>query len=94
MWQSLDQGALEDVASPSPDVASTVVEADTLRAALSALEPVDAACFLLQAVQGLTTREIAGIVHLRPDLVRKRLSRTRQSLRAAYVVERSHLPRA
>ncbi len=92
MWQSLDQGVLEDVASPSPDVANTVVEADMLRCALTALEPVDAACFLLQAVQGLTTREIAAIVHLRPDVVRKRLSRTRQRLRAVYVVERSHRP--
>jgi RNA polymerase sigma-70 factor (ECF subfamily) len=92
VWQSLDQDTLQDVAALSPDVANGVVEADALRSALSALAPVDAACFLLQAVQGLTTREIAAIVHLRPDVVRKRLSRSRQRLRAAYAVEGSRLP--
>src|SRR5262249_45128107 len=89
VWQSLDQGALAEVASSSSDVAIEVVEADSLRSAPNALSPVDAACFLLQAVHGLKTHEIAALVHLRPDVVRKRLSRSRQRLRTAYITESS-----
>ena len=90
-WRSLDQASLEEVPSPNPDMANAIVEADVLRSALSALDPVDTACFLLQVVQGSTTREIAVIVGLRHDVVRKRLSRARQRLRAAYAIEESHL---
>jgi RNA polymerase sigma factor (sigma-70 family) len=89
VWQSLDHVTLAEVASSSSDVAIGVVEADSLRSALNALSPVDAACFLLQAVHGLKTHEIAAIVHLRPDVVRKRLSRSRQRLRAAYTTQSS-----
>jgi RNA polymerase sigma factor (sigma-70 family) len=39
----LDQDGVDDMASASPDIATSVVEADALRAALSALRPLDAA---------------------------------------------------
>jgi len=83
-WQSLDGGDVDDLLPPTPDFADGVAEAEALRAALRTLGSVDAACFLLQAVQGFSTDEIAAIVHLRPTAVRKRLSRARQRLRAAY----------
>jgi RNA polymerase sigma-70 factor (ECF subfamily) len=63
------------------------LDADTLGAALQALSAEDAACVLLQAVQGFSTEEIAGIVKLRPDAARKRLSRALQRLRAAYAAQ-------
>jgi RNA polymerase sigma-70 factor, ECF subfamily len=94
VWQSLDYGEPDDMTPESPDVATRVVEADALRSALSTLSPVDAACFLLQAVHGFSTREIAGVVQLRPDVVRKRLSRSRQRLRDAYIAQGSHVPNA
>jgi RNA polymerase sigma-70 factor (ECF subfamily) len=83
-WESLDSDEADAVLPPSPDIAGRVVEMDALRTALRTLGPADAACFLLQAVQGFTTGEIAEIVGLRPTAVRKRLSRARQRLRAAY----------
>ena len=90
-WESLD-GA-DDILPPSPDFANGVAEADALGAALRTLGAIDAACFLLQAVQGFSTSEIATIVQLRPGAVRKRLSRARQRLRAAYTVSASGEPR-
>jgi RNA polymerase sigma-70 factor, ECF subfamily len=90
VWWPLDHDGVDDVASASPDIANGVVEADALRSTLSALSPVDAACFLLQAVQGFSTREIATIIQVRPDAVRKRLSRARQRLRAAYIAQNAH----
>jgi RNA polymerase sigma-70 factor, ECF subfamily len=90
VWQSLNQDGLDEVAV-SPDIANGIVEAVALRSALSALSPVDTACFLFQAVQGFTTRESAVVLRLRPDAVRRRLSRSRQRLRTAYVgQQRSH----
>ncbi|HEX8035814.1 MAG TPA: sigma-70 family RNA polymerase sigma factor [Ktedonobacterales bacterium] len=94
VWQSLDVVKPDNIAPASPDIAIGVVEADALRSALSTLTPVDAACFLLQAVHGFSTREIADVVQLRPDVVRKRLSRSRQRLRDAYIAQSSHVPNA
>lgn len=94
MWQSLDHVEPDDATQASPDIAIGVVEADALHSALSALAPVDAACFLLQAVHGFSTREIATVVHLRPDVVRKRLSRSRQRLRDVYLAQSAHVPNA
>lgn len=90
VWLSLDAVEPDDMAPAIPDVATGVVEADALRSALCTLSPVDAACFLLQAVHGFSTREIATVVHLRPDVVRKRLSRSRQRLRDAYITQSAH----
>ena len=87
MWQSLDHDGPDEAAVATPDIAQRVAEADALRSALNTLSPVDAACFLLQAVHGFSTEEIAAIVHARSGAVRKRLSRARQHLRAAYATQ-------
>jgi RNA polymerase sigma-70 factor (ECF subfamily) len=91
-WQSLDRDEPDDALAATPDLAQRVAEADALRSALSTLSPVDAACFLLQAVHGFSTEEIAAAVHLRPGAVRKRLSRARQRLRAAYAAQLATAP--
>jgi RNA polymerase sigma-70 factor (ECF subfamily) len=86
-WESLD--ARE---SQSPTVVrapnrfeDTLAEAEALRMALRSVELEDAACVLLQVVHGLSTAEIAAILAIRADTVRKRLSRTKQRLRDAYL---------
>ncbi|HEY7342644.1 MAG TPA: sigma-70 family RNA polymerase sigma factor [Ktedonobacterales bacterium] len=87
VWQSLD--ALESL---SPSTLHTpgrfedaLAEAEALRMALRSVEPEDAACVLLQVVHGFSTAEIAMILAIRADTVRKRLSRAKQRLRDAYL---------
>jgi RNA polymerase sigma-70 factor, ECF subfamily len=87
VWQSLDHDGVDDTLVASPDIAQHVTETDALRSALNTLNPMDAACFLLQAVHGFSTEEIAAVVHVRSGAVRKRLSRTRMRLRAAYATQ-------
>jgi RNA polymerase sigma-70 factor, ECF subfamily len=60
-------------------------ESDALQTALRSVDPEDAACVLLQVVHGFSTAEIASILAIRPDAVRKRLSRAKQRLRDAYL---------
>jgi len=85
-WESLDADPLAGGPHLPPQGAfeDRVAEAAALQAALRTLDPQDAACFLLQAVYGFSTAEIAAIVGAQPDALRKRLSRAKQRLRAAY----------
>lgn len=87
VWESLD-AAHAGIPRALPDRSARfedrIAEVEALRAALSTLDPQDAACFLLQAVHGFSTAEIAAIIGLLPDAARKRLSRAKQRLRAAY----------
>ena len=64
-----------------------VAEAEVLREALLSLGPSDAACLLLSAVHGYTSAEIAVIVDISPDAAKKRLSRAKRRLRAAYLAQ-------
>ena len=92
-WESLD--AWESV---SPTILrapghfeDALAEAEALRMALRSVESEDAACVLLQVVHGFSTAEIAAILAIHPDTVRKRLSRTKQRLRDAYLaLSQSH----
>lgn len=88
-WESLDAAGDEDMTSaqghdPVP-FEDRVAEAELLREALLGLGPRDAACFLLSAVQGFTSAEIAQIVEITPEAARKRLTRAKQRLRAGYM---------
>jgi RNA polymerase sigma factor (sigma-70 family) len=88
-WESLD-AAGDDGASELPwhdpvPFEDRVAEAELLREALLSLGPRGAACFLLSAVQGFTSAEIAQIVEIAPEAARKRLTRAKQRLRAAYM---------
>ena len=61
-----------------------VAESAALQAALDALDPQDAACLLFSAAQGFTALEIAEILQITPAAAKKRLTRAKQRLRAAY----------
>ncbi|MFI5274147.1 MAG: RNA polymerase sigma factor, partial [Ktedonobacterales bacterium] len=76
-WEPLDADGLYESAAgaASSSFEDRVADAEALRAALLTLDPQDAACFLLQAVYGFATTEIAAIVGAQPDATRKRLSR-------------------
>jgi RNA polymerase sigma-70 factor (ECF subfamily) len=64
-----------------------VVESEALQAALDALDPQDAACLLFSAAQGFTALEIATILQISPAAAKKRLTRAKQRLRAAYFAQ-------
>jgi RNA polymerase sigma-70 factor (ECF subfamily) len=61
-----------------------IAEGELLRKALAELGPQDAACLLLNVVQGFTAREIASILDISPLAAKKRLSRAKLRLRDAY----------
>ena len=67
--------------TPSTTVSPSVTR---LTAALADLETADAACLLLNVVQGFTAREIAAMLEISPDAAKKRLTRAKQRLRDAY----------
>lgn len=86
-WESLDARESQSPAIlRAPDhFEDALAEAEALRMTLRSVEPDDAACVLLQVVHGFSTAEIATILAIRPDTVRKRLSRTKQRLRDTYL---------
>jgi RNA polymerase sigma-70 factor (ECF subfamily) len=86
-WESLDaRESLSPTVLRAPGhFEDALAEAEALRVALRSVESEDAACVLLQVVHGFSTAEIAAILAIRPDTVRKRLSRTKQRLRDAYL---------
>ena len=61
-----------------------IAEREALTAALADLETADAACLLLNVVQGFTAREIAAMLEISADAAKKRLTRAKQRLRDAY----------
>jgi putative glutamine amidotransferase len=67
-----------------------VAESEALQAALDALDPQDAACLLFSAAQGFTALEIATILEITPAAAKKRLTRAKQRLRAAYFARQTH----
>ncbi|HLV98983.1 MAG TPA: sigma-70 family RNA polymerase sigma factor [Ktedonobacterales bacterium] len=92
-WESLDFlisfGGEPDAASaPFED---QLAESEALRAALARLAPQDRACFLLRAAHGLSAAEVGQIVGASPEVVRKRLSRARQRLRAIYLAQNTRV---
>lgn len=86
-WESLDarESQLPTVLRAPDRFEDALAEAEALRMALRSVEPVDAACVLLQVVHGFGTAEIATMLDIRPDAVRKRLSRAKKHLRDAYL---------
>jgi RNA polymerase sigma-70 factor (ECF subfamily) len=84
--ESLDRDRmphLERLAAPN-SFDERIAERDALTTALSDLETADAACLLLNVVQGFTAREIATMLEISPDAAKKRLTRAKQRLRDAY----------
>ena len=92
-WESLDfllsfGGEPEGDAQPFED---QLAESEALRAALARLAPQERACFLLRAAHGLSAAEVGQIVGASPEVVRKRLSRARQHLRAIYLAQNTRV---
>ena len=84
-WEPLDDSvSTETVLQVRPSFEDAVADAETLRLALLSVGPEDAACFLLQAAHGFSAAEVAAILDIRTDTLRKRFSRTRQRLRDTY----------
>jgi RNA polymerase sigma-70 factor (ECF subfamily) len=90
--ESLDDGLLMEPSrlyEPAP-FEDRVAEGEALQAALDALDPQDAACLLFSAAQGFTASEIATMLEISPAAAKKRLTRAKQRLRAAYVAGQTH----
>lgn len=84
-WEPLDDSvSTAAMLQEKPSFEDAVADAETLRLALLSVGPEDAACFLLQAAHGFSAAEVAAILDIRTDTLRKRFSRARQRLREAY----------
>jgi len=84
-WEPLDDSvSTATMLQAKPSFEDAVADAETLRLALLSVGPEDAACFLLQAAHGFSAAEVAAILDIRTDTLRKRFSRARQRLRDAY----------
>ncbi len=88
-WIPLDAASESKIEHPqaSTPFEDRVAEGEVVRAALAQLPLEDAACLLLNAVQGFTSAEIAGILAIKPEAAKKRLTRAKERLRAAYFTE-------
>ncbi|HEU5439280.1 MAG TPA: sigma-70 family RNA polymerase sigma factor [Ktedonobacterales bacterium] len=90
-WRSLDA---DDAAASDPAILlvappfdDQLAEDHAVRAALASLTRDDAACLLLNVVHGFSAAEIARICDVSPAAAKKRLSRAKQRLRAAYLAQ-------
>lgn len=88
-WTSLDTPTVPEseharVLEPFED---RVLESQVMRAALASLPAEEAATLLLNAIQGYTATEIAELLGISVDASKKRLSRAKQHLRAAYCAQ-------
>jgi RNA polymerase sigma-70 factor (ECF subfamily) len=88
-WRSLDAPDQWECERPRVPEAfeDQVVESAVVRSALASLSPEEAATLLLSAVAGYAAPEIATILGISAAAAKKRLSRAKQHLRAAYFNE-------
>ena len=87
-WESLDTpGAYVVEPSDAQWFEDQIAEGEIIHAALASLSLEDAACLLLNIVEGFTSAEIAQITGLSAEASKKRLSRAKQRLRAAYFAQ-------
>ena len=94
-WETLDDSITVDASlDAKPSFEDAVADAETLRLALRSVGPEDAACFLLQAAHGFSAAEVAAILDIRTDTLRKRLSRARQRLREAWNAQQQSHPQS
>ncbi|HEX9038191.1 MAG TPA: sigma-70 family RNA polymerase sigma factor [Ktedonobacterales bacterium] len=86
-WESLEAGAepLRERLEEPWRLEERVSEQDEALAALAALATEDAASLLLNILHGFTAAEIATVLQITPAAAKKRLSRAKQRLRAAYL---------
>jgi RNA polymerase sigma factor (sigma-70 family) len=88
-WETLDSSTAavyERYYEQSP-FEDRVVEGEALRQALTALSAEDSACVLLSVVQAMSSTEIAHVLGITPEAAKKRVTRAKQRLRAAYFAQ-------
>lgn len=85
-WESLEDSAGEQDA-PAGDFENQIAENDALRAALATLSREDSAAVLLNVVHGFPAPEIANMLDISLQATKKRLTRAKQRLRAAYFAQ-------
>ena len=71
------------VSSMSPDLSSTIADADTVRRALMAIPSRDRAALVLREVYGLSCEEVAGALGVTPGAAKTLLWRARTGFRAS-----------
>jgi RNA polymerase sigma-70 factor (ECF subfamily) len=88
-WKSLDTPDVPESNHPRvPEMfEDRVLERQVVRTALASLGPEETAVLLLNAIQGYTATEIAELLGISADASKKRLSRAKQHLRAAYFAQ-------
>jgi RNA polymerase sigma-70 factor (ECF subfamily) len=88
-WIPLEAVSEPDIQRPvAPEpFEDQVAESAVVRAALARLTPEDAACLLLHVIEGFSSAEIAPIVGIKAEAAKKRLTRAKERLRAAYFAE-------
>lgn len=88
-WESLDAGAapLRERLEAPASLEDALSEQDAAQVALASLASDDAACLLLSALYGFAATEIAAILDITPEAAKKRLSRAKRRLRAAYLAQ-------
>jgi RNA polymerase sigma-70 factor (ECF subfamily) len=69
------------------DPADVIAEKDMVRRTLVKIQEPLRKCLLLSIIAGLSTAEIAGLLGLKEEAVRQRLSRARQQFRQFYAYE-------
>lgn len=92
-WESLDAGAVplrERLESPAR-LEDRLSEQAAAQVALASLSSDDAACLLLNALYGFAAAEMAAILDISPEAAKKRLSRAKRRLRAAYLEQNPEL---
>jgi len=76
----------------SDDPAEVIAEQDMVRRTLAKMPEPLRKCLLLSIVAGLSTSQIAGLLEIKEDAVRQRLTRARQQFRQVYEYEsKEHL---
>jgi RNA polymerase sigma-70 factor (ECF subfamily) len=88
-WRSLDAPDQWERERPYEPQAfeDQVVEGEVVRSALASLSPEETATLLLSVVAGYAATEIATLLGISAGAAKKRLSRAKQHLRAAYFNE-------
>ncbi|HEY7127439.1 MAG TPA: sigma-70 family RNA polymerase sigma factor [Ktedonobacterales bacterium] len=87
-WESLDiPGESDEAPDHAAPFEDQIAESQAIHAALASLALEEAACLLLNVVQGFTSAEIAQIIGVSQQTCKKRLARAKQRLRAAYFAQ-------
>lgn len=86
-WESLDLPGASDAPEAAAPFEDQLAESQAIHAALASLALEEAACLLLNVVQGFTSAEIAQIIGVSQEACKKRLARAKQRLRAAYFAQ-------